>query len=94
MDEENQEKSEEPTEERRQKFREEGDVATSKEINSVVNLATATLILTFTMPYGYKVISDLLRTLIAQSYLYKITEKNKKTLSHFKIVTTVHLSFL
>lgn len=44
-----QEKTEEPTQERRDEFRERGQVAVSKELTSVLVLASATIVLTFMM---------------------------------------------
>ena len=46
-----QDKTEEPTPERREEFREKGQIAVSREISSVLVLAATIIVMTFAMPY-------------------------------------------
>lgn len=71
-----QEKTEDPTDERRKEFRDRGDVAQSKELTAVFVLVSVLGFLGFSSYHGFLLLKQLLiHTLTSVSYL-QLTEKN------------------
>lgn len=70
------EKSEEPTEERREEFRKKGDIPNSKELTSVGVLFTAILILTSISRWIYERIHKLFQKIFTMIEKFRISEEN------------------
>ena len=70
------EKSEEPTEERREEFRKKGDIPNSKELTSVGVLFASILILTSTAGWVYERLHKLFQKLFTMTDEFRINQEN------------------
>lgn len=83
------EKTEEPSQSRIDEFRKRGEVASSKELNSVLVLSASILTLALTLVYTYETLSNFVHWLYALDIEAAYTEKSLNTI--FTHVSTVAL---
>ena len=86
------EKTEEPSAHRIDEFRKRGEVASSKELNSILVLSASLLTLALTLVYMYETLSDYVRWLYALDVAHAFTETSMKTI--WMNTTTVALKCL
>ena len=82
-----QEKTEAPSQHRIDEFRKRGEVASSKELNSVLVLAATIFVLALSLTYVYEVLQEFVSWLYGLDVAYAYTEKSFKTIVH-KTITT------
>ncbi len=75
-----QEKTEEPTQHRIDEFRKRGEVASSKELNSVLVLSACILTLMLSLVYIYETLSGFVEWLYTLDVAFAYTEKSFKTI--------------
>lgn len=75
-----QEKTEAPSQHRIDEFRKRGDVASSKELNSVLVLSASVLTLSLSLVLIYEVLSEFIEWLYNLDIAYAYTEKSLKTI--------------
>lgn len=82
-----QEKTEEPTQHRIDEFRKRGEVASSKELNSVLVLSACILTLMLSLVYIYETLSEFVEWLYTLDVAFAYTEKSFKTIVTKTVMT-------
>ena len=82
-------KTEEPSINRIEEFRKHGEVAVSKELNSVLILLCSTLTIFMCIVYVYEVMTDFVEWLYRLEFSKNITKETFKTISYKAIRTTL-----
>jgi flagellar biosynthetic protein FlhB len=86
-DDSDQEKTEAPSQHRIDEFRKRGEVASSKELNSVLVLASTIFVLGLSLTYVYEVLQEFVTWLYTLDIAYAFTEKSFKTIVTKTIMT-------
>ena len=81
------EKTEEPTQHRIDEFRKRGEVASSRELNSVLVLSASILTLMLSLAYIYETLSEFVQWLYTLDVAYAYTAKSFKTVVTKTIMT-------
>ena len=75
-----QEKTEEPSQHRIDEFRKRGEVASSRELNSVLVLSASILTLLLSLAFMYETLSEFVQYLYTLDIAFAYTEKSFKTI--------------
>lgn len=86
---ENQEKTEEPSTHRIEKFRKQGDVASSRELTSILILSACALTLGISLTYVYEILQEFAQWIYALDFSNAYTSKSQKTIITKTVISTL-----